>query len=90
VQPWTQLPIWAPPTGDLAGLHDVGVDASHAEGLRCRPIAETVADTWAWMQEPSGSTYVHPRAATGLDAETEQRLLDLADGQAEPPLSRSS
>ena len=87
VAPWTQLPLWAPPTGELAALHDVNVDASHAEGLRCRPIGDTVADTWAWMQEPSGSAYVHPRAAPGLDADAEQRLLDLADaasGGADP------
>ncbi len=55
------------------------MDASHAEGLRCRPIAETVADTWAWMQTTSGSGYAHPRATLGLAADAERRLLELAD-----------
>lgn len=75
VEPWTELPLWAPPTGELAALHDIDVDASHAEGLRCRPIAETVVDTWAWMQTPSASTSTPPRAAVGLDADAERRLL---------------
>ena len=79
VEPWTELPLWAPPTGELAALHDIDVAASHAEGLRCRPIAETVADTWAWMQTTSGSGYVHPRATLGLTADAERRLLELAD-----------
>jgi hypothetical protein len=69
---WTRL-------DELAALHDVDVDASHAEGLRCRPIAQTVTDTWAWMQTAPRSAYVHPRATVGFDADAEQRLLDLAD-----------
>lgn len=73
VAPWTELPIWAPPTGEISGLHDGDVGAAYAAGLRCRPVAETVADTWAWLQRegmPPGST----RAGTGMDAAAEARL----------------
>ena len=50
VAPWTELPIWLPPTGEFAGLHDGVVSAAYSAGLTCRPVAETVADTWAWLQ----------------------------------------
>ena len=47
--PWTELPIWVPPTGELSGLHCGNVSMAQAAGLRCRPIAETIADTWKWL-----------------------------------------
>ncbi len=50
VSGWTDLPIWVPPTGELAALHDADTAAAASAGLRCRPSAETVADTWAWLQ----------------------------------------
>jgi nucleoside-diphosphate-sugar epimerase len=76
VAPWTQLPIWAPPTGELVGLHDCDVSAALHAGLRCRPVQETVADTWAWMQ--SGEATIRPRryvSGLGLDRDLEQRIL---------------
>ncbi len=50
IAPWTEIPIWVPPTGDYAGLHNGNVKAAMREGLTCRPIEETVSDTWAWMK----------------------------------------
>jgi len=77
VAPWTELPIWLPPTGEYAGLHDGDVSAAHAAGLTCRPVAETVADTWAWLQDEGLPAPAHPdRAPIGLDAEAEARLLE--------------
>ena len=46
IEPWTELPIWLPPDGECAGLHDGDVSAAYAAGLTCRPVGETVADTW--------------------------------------------
>ncbi len=73
---WTQLPIWVPPTGELAGLHDGDVSAAHAEGLRCRPVRETVADTWLWLQDEGFPAPMRDRPAIGLDPGIEQRVLD--------------
>jgi nucleoside-diphosphate-sugar epimerase len=73
---WTQLPIWVPPTGELAALHDCDVTAALLAGLRCRPVRETVADTWAWMR--SGEASVRPRRyvpTIGLDRELERQIL---------------
>lgn len=76
VSGWTDLPIWVPPTGELAGLHDCDVSAAHAAGLRCRPMEETVADTWAWLQREGTPEPVSSRAGQiGLTRDQEQRLL---------------
>ena len=50
VEPWDELPLWIPAeTG--AGTWAVGTERAQAAGLRCRPVAETVADTWAWLRD---------------------------------------
>jgi 2'-hydroxyisoflavone reductase len=55
VQPWVELPIWVPETGDLAHIYDIDVAKSVAAGLACRPIGATVTDTWDWLK------YADPR-----------------------------
>lgn len=75
---WTQLPIWVPPTGDLAGLHDGDVSAAHAEGLTERPVRDTVADTWRWLQTEGCPAPGGTRAALGLDADIERQVLAAA------------
>jgi len=49
IEPWTELPIWLPPDGPYRGLYAIGVDRAHAAGLRCRPVEDTVRDTWRWL-----------------------------------------
>lgn len=49
VEPWTELPLWAP-EDEMAGAWRVGTARAAAAGLRCRPVAETVADVWAWLR----------------------------------------
>jgi hypothetical protein len=76
VSGWTDLPIWVPPTGELTGLHDCDVSAAHAAGLRCRPMADTVADTWVWLQREGTPTPPTNRAGSpGLSSDQERRLL---------------
>lgn len=75
VEPWTELPIWAPPAGEVASLHDGDVSAAYAAGLSCRPVQETVADTWHWLQAEG---YPPPRRdppVFGLDPEKERQVL---------------
>lgn len=74
VEPWTELPIWMPPTGDYAAMHDCDVSAAYSAGLSCRPVAETVADTWAWLQREGVPDQPADRPRTGLSLEAEQRL----------------
>lgn len=75
VQQWTELPLWRTHRGVWA------VDSSRAvaDGLRCRPLHDTVEQTWSWMT--AGGTAITGegeagRAADhGLSYEREQELL---------------
>jgi 2'-hydroxyisoflavone reductase len=75
IEPWTELPIWVPPDGEYAGLHDGDVSAAYAAGLICRPVAETVADTWSWLQAEGDPAANSGRPANGLDPDREQQVL---------------
>jgi 2'-hydroxyisoflavone reductase len=78
IKPWTELPIWVPPDGELAGLHNADVSAAYAAGLRCRPIEETVADTWAWLLAEGDPPPQPGRPAHGVDPERERQALAMA------------
>jgi 2'-hydroxyisoflavone reductase len=75
IQPWTELPIWLPPGEDHDSLHQGDVGKAVASGLVCRPIAETVADTWAWVREVGDLPLRPDRPPTGLDPAAEARVL---------------
>jgi 2'-hydroxyisoflavone reductase len=61
------FPMWEP---QLPGVHTYDAAKAAAAGLRCRPFAQTVADTLAWDQMRG-----QPPLRTGLSAETETELL---------------
>ncbi|MER5746191.1 NAD-dependent epimerase/dehydratase family protein [Streptomyces sp. NPDC002225] len=76
VEPWSDLPVWLPPGELYDTLHRGDVERAHAAGLRCRPVEETVADTWTWLEKLGGRAPQRPdRPAVGLDPEVEARLL---------------
>ncbi|MDQ0777742.1 2'-hydroxyisoflavone reductase [Streptomyces aurantiacus] len=77
VEPWTELPVWVPPGSELHDmLHRVDVSKAVRGGLRCRPVAETVADTWSWLQDIGGSPPQRPdRPAVRLDPAVEKEIL---------------
>ncbi|MEW1828407.1 NAD-dependent epimerase/dehydratase family protein [Streptomyces sp. NPDC088196] len=71
VRQWTELPLWR----THAGVWSVDVGRAVAAGLRCRPLIETIADTWAWLRA-DGRPVDHPRwAEHGLAAEKEAKIL---------------
>jgi 2'-hydroxyisoflavone reductase len=71
VEPWTELPLWTP---GAPGLFDHDTAHAQAAGLRWRPLADTVADTWAWQRSLAGRWA--PSARTpGLAREREAELL---------------
>jgi 2'-hydroxyisoflavone reductase len=77
IEPWTELPIWMAPGTDGLALHHGDVERAYAAGLRPRPIEDTVADTWAWLQD----TGLHPpqrddRPPVGLAPQQEEAVLD--------------
>ncbi|MGW1428433.1 NAD-dependent epimerase/dehydratase family protein [Streptomyces sp. NPDC002431] len=76
VEPWSDLPVWLPPGELYDTLHRGDVERAYAAGLRCRPVEETVADTWRWLEKLGGRAPQRPdRPAVGLDPEVEARLL---------------
>jgi nucleoside-diphosphate-sugar epimerase len=78
VQPWTDLPIWVPPGEDYEFLHRADVSRALASGLRCRPVADTVADTWTWLRGLGGQAPQRAdRPRVGLDPEVEAALLKI-------------
>ncbi|SDT81282.1 Nucleoside-diphosphate-sugar epimerase [Streptomyces sp. TLI_053] len=76
IAPWVQLPFWVPPGELYDTVHGADVSKALAAGLRCRPVAETVADTWAWLQSIGGVAPQRPdRPTLGLDPELEAAAL---------------
>ncbi|MGW0391740.1 NAD-dependent epimerase/dehydratase family protein [Streptomyces sp. NPDC003042] len=78
VQPWTELPIWLP-EGELHDYMFGGdVTKALAAGLKCRPVEETVADTWDWLRTLGGvAPQRSDRPAPGVSPEREAALLGL-------------
>ncbi|UGY94243.1 NAD-dependent epimerase/dehydratase family protein [Streptomyces gobiensis] len=76
LEPWTQLPIWLPPGELHAAIHQTDVSKALAAGLRCRPVAETVSDTWAWLcRNPGWEPHRSGLPPVGLPPEAEARVL---------------
>ncbi|SDO26780.1 Nucleoside-diphosphate-sugar epimerase [Streptomyces sp. cf386] len=77
IEPWTQLPVWVPPGSDMHdALHSADVSRAVATGLRCRPVEETVADTWRWLGDIGGTAPMRAdRTIKGLDPEVEAKVL---------------
>jgi nucleoside-diphosphate-sugar epimerase len=76
ISPWTELPIWLPQDEEYAGMHDSDVSAAVGAGLTFRPMAETVADTWAWLQAEGDPDPAPGAPRHGLDPDKERRVLD--------------
>ncbi|MFF3345603.1 NAD-dependent epimerase/dehydratase family protein [Streptomyces sp. NPDC002779] len=87
IEPWVQLPVWVPPNSDLhAALHGADVSRAVATGLRCRPVEETVADTWSWLRSLGGTAPMRAdRSTKGLDPEVEAKVLASLDGPGGVP-----
>lgn len=76
VEPWTDVPVWLPPGELHDAMHRGDVSKAYAAGLHCRPVGETVTDTWNWLCELGGAAPQRPdRPVVGLDPGTEAKLL---------------
>jgi 2'-hydroxyisoflavone reductase len=70
---WMELPLWLV-SPDFAAMQRTDVSKALRDGLRLRPLAETVRDTLAW-----DAARATPRAeGVGLSAERERELLGRA------------
>lgn len=73
VQPWNEMPIWMTP--DLYSFYKFDTTKAQAAGLTCRPMQETVQDTWRSMLNEPQSELPVGRIPPGIDREKETRLL---------------
>jgi len=74
VQEWQHLPLWlAAPTAATAW--DVDTTRARELALPSRPLRDSVADTWAWMQRSERPAPPPGRSLPGLPAELEAQLL---------------
>ena len=73
VAPWSELPCWLPASDpEVAGFASVDTRRAVAAGLSCRPVAETIRDTLAWLKtRPADHSW-----RAGLERAKEARLLE--------------
>lgn len=69
VGPYVELPLWVP--AEAGGFNSFNIDRALAAGLTFRSVAETVADTLAWLATRPADTVWR----AGLPAEREAQLL---------------
>jgi nucleoside-diphosphate-sugar epimerase len=74
-EPWTHLPCWVPEHGEFAGFLEVDTTKAATTGLQCRPIGDTVTDTWTWLQRDGLPPQRSDRDVHGLPTDLEQQLL---------------
>ncbi|TMR38364.1 NAD-dependent epimerase/dehydratase family protein [Actinomadura geliboluensis] len=85
IQPWTDLPVWLPPGEAHDTMHQASADKALAAGLRCRPVQETVADTWQWLQSIGGRAPQRPdRPVVGLAPDKEAETLRSGEMGGDP------
>jgi nucleoside-diphosphate-sugar epimerase len=68
---WVELPLWRPQSGTWA----MDTTAARAAGLAVRPVAETVADTAAWLGSAEGEVDHFRAGKLGIAAEKEAVVL---------------
>jgi len=68
VRPFADLPFWLP--GAAGNLFKVDGSRAHGQGLRARPLEETVRDTLEWQAERGD-----PALKVGMSADREAELL---------------
>jgi 2'-hydroxyisoflavone reductase len=73
VAPWIDLPLWLPQAS--SAMHQVSIARALATGLRCRPMAQTIAQTAAWDAGRPPLAAGAARPAVGLAPERERQLL---------------
>jgi 2'-hydroxyisoflavone reductase len=73
VEAWTEVPLWID-HAEGPSVFTPDPSAAEAAGLRWRPLTETVADTWAWMETIDGGWTPSPRTP-GLATDRERSLI---------------
>ena len=73
IEPWSELPIWIAP--DMYGFYNFDQSKARAAGLFCRPIHQTVVDTWQSLLTEPQSELPPGRIPPGIGREKELSVL---------------
>jgi 2'-hydroxyisoflavone reductase len=71
VRQWSELPLWR----THSGTWQVSSSRASGAGLTCRPLCETVQDTWSWMQTSTALAADERATEIGLSTAKEQDIL---------------
>jgi 2'-hydroxyisoflavone reductase len=76
VEEWRGLPLWSAQEGEAEAVWDNDSAPALAAGLVCRPIEDTVRDTWVWLKDAPSSADEDGRInGHGLAQADEERVL---------------
>jgi 2'-hydroxyisoflavone reductase len=83
VEQWTELPLWLADEPEAAGAWTHSSAKALAAGLMCRPVTETVRDTWAWLNDvpESDRSFSTPMLRHGIAPEKEAAILAAWDAR---------
>jgi hypothetical protein len=73
VRQWSELPLWR----TQEGVWRVAASRAADAGLICRPIADTVRDTWRWLSSGSAAADGERAGEIGLSPEHERLVLQM-------------
>jgi 2'-hydroxyisoflavone reductase len=73
VAPWSDMPVWVPPTGEEAGMGQISIKRALDKGLTFRPLAVTARDTLAWFKAQAKER--QEKLHAGLAPEREAEVL---------------
>lgn len=72
IRQWSQLPLWR----TFDGVWRVDAARARAAGLVARPITQTVADTWKWLESHGNAGDNERSREIGIDPITENTVLE--------------
>ena len=82
VEPWSDMPVWVPPRGDMLGFSSVSIKRALDRGITFRPLTETARDTLAWFKSQPPARQEKLRA--GLAPEREAAVLTAWKDRSKP------
>ncbi|HTE55164.1 MAG TPA: NAD-dependent epimerase/dehydratase family protein [Kofleriaceae bacterium] len=75
VQPWSEMPVWIPPTGEYAGTGTMSNARAVAQGLTFRPVGDTTKATLDWLKTLDEAERAKVTQGAGLPADREAKVL---------------
>ncbi len=71
VEPWSDMPVWVPPRGDMLGFSSISIKKALDKGLTFRPLADTARDALAWFKSQPAERQAKLKAGLSPDREKE-------------------